>query len=376
MASFNYFRVLAGADKEMMHSAMLGYILRDHPKLAGRLFPDFPTPCRRVELEKPYTVEMAAVGNAGRGNKRLRIDLEVLGNDERRLLVIENKFKAFPTLRQLECYDDIYAPMIGLTKTCYLVCFAGEHVPFQNKGKIRTRTLEWSILTYRTVVEAMSVYLAEEKAGFEDSVVMFLTHYIEYLNEYYGQYDAVMSNYANAFAASADEASASVHDNRFWQRLMLSALGNNFALRRSKDRRISAPGDEVIFADGSTSAPFLLIVPEHWNKSGDESPYVLCIQMQNDKYKLYIDKIDYTAMQSKEAQNKLIDHIARLHRELEQEKGTCVPLDRVRSRLTNGNRSFTIYWEKVNAKASFDELAEQLWNFFEVVGTAIEPIPF
>lgn len=370
--SFNYFEVFAGADKEMMHSAMLRHILLHHPALAQKLFTAFPQKVDVVELEKPYAL-----------NKQLyRMDVEAWSTDEQHLdeqhlLVIENKFKAFPTLRQLEEYDALYQHE-KKKPVCYLVCFALEGVPFQENNVVRTPNFIWNILCYREIEAGIEEYLAAgsnsgSPLAADDATL--LRHYADYLHTYYLQYDAVRESYHNAFMPPANdragEKRVAEQKNRFWQRLALSTLGNDFTARR---RTLGICTQESDASYGGSTSPLLMIFPAHWDAllqhlfQGSNKP-VLAIQMQHGFFKLGLDRLPKNMPDG--LQDKVAGYALTLPSTMPGSV-TNTPEKTIRARLKSGARFITLCKHPVEIHAPLHKVGEQLWQFYTLMDDAVQ----
>jgi hypothetical protein len=102
----NIFNILASADKELVHSAMLKFIL-DSDYLAN----DFLTNVIGISnLQFKGNTELEQSDKNPQTNKKIRFDLLIRSSKDNKtpILLIENKFKATPTVEQLKLYDDYF----------------------------------------------------------------------------------------------------------------------------------------------------------------------------------------------------------------------------------------------------------------------------
>lgn len=349
----NYFTVFAAADKEMMHSAMLRYILCAHGTLARRLFTRFRYPVVRATLEKTYIEK----------KRRFRMDVVAWSKGDEHMLVIENKFKSFPTLSQLQDYDNLYWERKE-EPTCYLVCFDKNGVAFQGNGDIHTNHSIWHILTYREIQIEIEKYLDEQKM-LEAEQRSFLCHYARYLRTYYTRYDAVLNNYTDAFVIdneeeiSEDDKREAVQENRFWQRLALSFIANGFAAERRKQ---GVEANECDTEYGGSTVPLITIYPEHWNKHVGNTRPLLCVQMQGDCLKLGIVR------QRKNSTDAFTQKLRTCILELGTTQTLSleiIPDDVVGRRLEHKNRFITLCRRRFKKDMPVKQVGEQLWNFFQ-----------
>lgn len=102
--NFNIFHILSAGDKELVHSSMLKFLIEESSSFREKFLVD-EYPELYIKLEISDTV------SDNNRNKRLRFDL--LGYDKPKdgklLFAIENKFKATPSVHQLELYDRYFA---------------------------------------------------------------------------------------------------------------------------------------------------------------------------------------------------------------------------------------------------------------------------
>jgi hypothetical protein len=298
---------------------------------------------------------------------RNRIDIEAQSSDGNYVLIIENKFKSFPTADQLKRYDHIYniernkAENSNKKFIKYIVCFDEKIVQIDNH--------EWNILAYSKIKDILNEYIDNNK-NLQQDIRLFFEHYAAYLNNYYKAYDAVFKNYSYAFSDNIDELykiSPKLKDKKFWQRLVLFALGNDFIKRCRKNNMESF---EVEFDDSSTTVAFLDILPQHWNKA--KSPF-LFIQMQGEKFKLFMRELPKDEGQAEK--DKLLNYIEALQKNTPDEAGNIKPT-RLQGHLEHQKKSFMIYFEDVDTNISVHELGNKLWNFVTAMDNVVKKTGF
>lgn len=376
--SLNYFTIMSGADKEMMHSAMLKFLLGYDDFFRKELFPECPSPIiaaaedggpatSRIRLEAPYP-------------GRKRIDVEAHSADGKYVLIIENKFKAFPTIGQLQEYDGLYglekrekiSRTRGKTMVSYLVCFAGESVTFSSRDK-RVSTSSntfWHIRTYKEIRDAIAAYLQSRGETLPPDVRYFLEHYVAYLDDYSAAYAAVRDNYSLAFAAeglSDDELLPAglpekLRDTRFWKRLALSAVGNAFAGSRAE---CGLEDFEPGYNNGNTQEPFLDIIPPSgtsWYTTGTPR---LFVQVQGREIKLFTHRLD-AVKESGAARDAFLNHCVAVQNNMEDKpgkKGTPNSSGAMLRHIKGKSASFKIYTEKLDIDVPVAALVGQLQDF-------------
>lgn len=127
---FNIFHILSAGDKELVHSSMLKFLIEEsssfHKEFLGKEFENLSEISIKLETS-------GNVSDDGR-NKRLRFDL--LGYDKPKdgklLFAIENKFKATPSVHQLELYDKYFDEnknKLHSKFTKYLIVFSEDQIP-------------------------------------------------------------------------------------------------------------------------------------------------------------------------------------------------------------------------------------------------------
>lgn len=384
--SLNYFNIMSGADKEMMHSAMLKFLLSYDDFFRQTLFPECPSPI------------VASAGDDGAGNSRIRleapypgkkrIDVEAHSADGKYVLIIENKFKAFPTEEQLQEYGGLFvlegkekdSRTAGKTIVSYLVCFDRECVTcgLHGEGILTGKNTFWHIRTYKEVRDCVAAYLEKTGGTLPLDARYFLEHYVTYLDDYYAAYLAVRERYSQAFAAEGipDDAPlpaglpAKLRDTRFWKRLILSAVGNEFA------RRYAGGGlkrFEPEYNNGNTPEPFLdIITTEDANWHNAKAPR-LFVQVQGREMKLFTRELD-PVKKSGAAEQAFLNHCLAVQSNIARKPGKkCTPNTRetMQRHIEGKAASFKIYAEELAIDAPIAAIANQLQDFVLRMDAAI-----
>jgi hypothetical protein len=350
--NINYFMIMEAADKEMVHSAMLRFLLNTVPPVRDLFCPFEGGEGLNICLEKNY-----------KKPKKLRIDLEAYSRDEKHLLVVENKFKSIPSSEQLEKYNKLYAQKEFKDKTVtkFLLCFDAPVAILQG----------WTVLTYRVLRDAIRQWLAEVCNTTQADARTFCRHYAEYLEAYYTTYNKVFADYSLAIpeagpknkktgipgkgielAGVTDPASSP----NFWCKLALWHVGNVI---------IEKSGMEVEFNLGSTITPVIDIIPPGWNRPDS---FLLCIEVQGVEVKLYIKGIRKNAKLPESA----VTYALKLQKHLPEAGKTKEKAMRARA----GNRktkTFAVYKEKALAgSVPVSELPELILDFYRRMDAAVQ----
>lgn len=252
--SFNIFKILEKDNKELIHSSFLNFLIKEDTNFA-ETFLD-------VNLSNNYNVKMESSYTYGpnKKKKRCRFDLEIL--EAERIIVIENKFKSFPTEYQLLEYDSALREKYPkFTKKKYLMCF---------DAVLFTGYKDWIIKDYRELLKYLEGYVL---LVINDEKRIFIQHYIDFLKEYVEQYSAYKISATSLFQNQTD------NTNKFWIRLLYS----NIQIELSKHFKLLGIDVQIYLASGNTNLPLLNITPKHWKIDGIE----LLIQIQNGDFKFY-----------------------------------------------------------------------------------------
>lgn len=92
MSHFNFFKVLEKDNKELIHSAFISYLLDNNKNFRKQFIHENIEDFDVSELEKSYSYKKT----------KIRIDIELRSKDRKHIIFIENKFKSFPTNKQLK----------------------------------------------------------------------------------------------------------------------------------------------------------------------------------------------------------------------------------------------------------------------------------
>ncbi len=285
---FNIFKILGKDDKELIHSAFIKFLLENDYGFC-EYFRIESLQIKKVRLEMSYTLTKKKDGKTTK--LRRRIDIEALGEDKRPVLVIENKFKSFPYEKQLNDYDDVYEQHNpGANPVKVLFCFDPTLIPFES---------DWEIKGYRELLE----YLYEISNKEQDpEKQMFLRHYLEFLSNSFKNYDKYSQNFRNLLKNPKEA------DNKFWLRLMYSAVRNKL------EKEFIKPGFRFLVNPGNTSVPLINIIPPHWTFCNFE----FLLQFQGNELKFYVHLLNTNKeinKDKKEEQRKFLEEVIQLLRE-------------------------------------------------------------
>lgn len=266
---FNLFYVLEKDDKELIHSAFIAFLLTEFEEFLTTFLNIPATQFHEPELEKTYSLKKLNIPEVA--TKKIRVDIEAVAYDNS-ILIIENKFKSFPTSHQLNLYETCYRfqyPGRKIHKA--LFCFDKELVNF---------TSDWLVKDYSDLL----IFLKENCLSHEDfEKRLFIKHYYEFLSTYYEQYQHVKTDAKFLF-----DKPDSKH-NKFWLRLIYSALHVKLT------KLFSDLGIDVHIASdlGNTTVPLLDIMPAHWHLDGVR----LFIQFQGNTLEFYAKPINREVIQ-------------------------------------------------------------------------------
>jgi len=251
--SFNIFSILEKDNKELIHSSFIKFLLQNDNEFSSKFLNIQDLNCDIVSLEKSYSLSK-------RPRKKCRFDLEIINED--RIVVIENKFKSFPNVPQLQDYDKIinneYPKHL---KSKFLFCF--------DKNLFIGYT-DWIIKDYRDLLDYLEKYIF---TVIDSEIKNFINHYISFLRDYIITYNELGKDLKPIMYNQSD------NTNKFWIRLLYSNLKiklDNHFIKKGLDV-------ETFLSVGTTSIPLINITPKHWitNK------VALLIQLQNGDLKFY-----------------------------------------------------------------------------------------
>ena len=272
-SKFNIFQVLAKDDKELIHSEMVKFLLLENNLfwdfLKSKLPPQESLDFVRdkfgeIETEKSYSVEVSDSNNNKKYRKRMRVDVQSIGaisEASDSILLIENKFKSFPYLEQVNNYNDLCNENFK-HHFKFLLCFDSSLVTFEH---------DWNVLGYKDLVGFLESN--SEKYNNDYQQLVMIDHYIEFLKEYLEGYSVALENCKSVFT------NMNLGKNKFWMKLIFSALHLKlYAYFKEKGVKV-----KFVVNPGSTSTPLINIIPEEWKLDGNE----LLIQFQGSDLKLY-----------------------------------------------------------------------------------------
>jgi hypothetical protein len=188
----NIFEIISVADKELTHSSLIKFLITQNNKIATDYF-SIDNTSIEVKLEASETVVLKESNNLVR--KKLRFDIVITSNNHNNpndspLMLIENKYKATPTVRQLDLYDRYVKEHIKtpLPKKVLMV-FLQEQIP----SDVNTYCIEndWEVKSYFSLSDkessSLTGYLSNTILTFDGSADklkndFLLDEYKEYLN--------------------------------------------------------------------------------------------------------------------------------------------------------------------------------------------------
>ncbi|MCT4589129.1 MAG: PD-(D/E)XK nuclease family protein [Carboxylicivirga sp.] len=263
--AFNIFKVLEKDDKELIHSSFLKFLLSEDKIFAESVLGyNLPNDCK-IELEKSHTLKFPK-----RKNKRFRFDIEIVDNDT--VIVIENKFKSFPTAHQLKEYDKVLNQDYKKhTQIKILLCF---------DKSLFGGVDGWKVMDYGDLLPLIK----QSKERISDAEKrIFIQHYIDFLSEYYDIHKTIDDKLLEYFLDQSDKVA------KFWIRLIYSKLAIKLDNYLTKNN-IEA---SVYMDNGNTSIPLINIVPNEWKING----YELLVQFQGGYFKFYAHTSDKAFIQ-------------------------------------------------------------------------------
>lgn len=324
--SFNIFKVLEKDDKELIHSSFIKYLLENYgcyfyKYLFNLEHDNYKTP----ELEKSY--------------EKQRLDIEIISNDNKEIVVIENKFKTFPHKEQLKRYDKILKKYHkDKKKHKFVICFDSNSLTFYNEN--------WTFISYSEILEVINKFLISTQ-NISNDEKLFINHYCIFLNQYYYDYSHNLNNLKELLENPNDKIS------RFWLRLFYSNVQNKIE-QKFLDKEVEVSFDSDT---GKTSVPLVNIKPKHWKINGIEK----VIQFQGNDVKFYI----HTG--NKEIIKQLIEKV----------KSNIITNNGELKKITarNENSSF-IYKEKlthvINSDVNIDNVIEYIMDFYSRIDLVIK----
>ena len=255
LPKFNIFKVLNKDNKELIHSAFLKFLLEEDNSLIEELL--------GIKLDK--SEEKIKINLEHKiGNQRFDIFIKN-GNN---IIVIENKFKSLPYLKQLEEYSTVLDKKFsGKTINKYLLYFA--------KGNDFNLPNDWKVITYNDLVKLISDFLEKNDLAIEK--IIFIEHYLSILRSYIEQYEKIKKSegLSEIFKNPKDK------DNGFWLKLVFFELAAMFPF----------PKYTTFVSKGNSYKPFINIHIPKWNHiKGDKdnkTGHEFVIQLNGTNLKYY-----------------------------------------------------------------------------------------
>jgi len=273
MTEFNFFKVLEKDNKELVHSAFIAYLIDSDKQFAKEFLNISDKDLELSRLETSYIEN-----NRNKLKKlRIRIDIEVRSRDGATVTFIENKFKSFPTKRQLDDYNRVFKShfdkVIKINKI--LFCFDKRIVNFPT---------DWQIYDYADILS----YLKKNyHLDGQDDKSIFIRHYFRFLEDYFTRYSKLDQTCHQLFHLGV------TIEEKFWIRLLNSKIAMQFE-QEFCDREFY-----MVINPGNTAVPLLNIIPLDWKtKMGEET----LIQFQGNDLKFYLHS------DNKKAAEKIILH--------------------------------------------------------------------
>jgi len=195
--TLNIFEILSVYDKELVHSAMIKFFMVHYNEFSKEYFgiEQFDI----IELEKSIKV----------AGKRIRYDIMVYDNEKKPIMIIENKFKATPTTKQLELYDKSFNECNNIKKI--LMVFMKQQIPSVVQEYCENN--KWNIKAYFDIESSESLYNYLKNSNNNkmndldlnfiiDSYKNFLEKYFNDINEIVNKKNYVPFNPINRFIHS------------------------------------------------------------------------------------------------------------------------------------------------------------------------------
>ncbi len=251
--TFNFFKILEKDNKELIHSAFISYLLDNNKNFRKEFIHGKIEDFNSSELEKSYSFKKL----------RIRIDIELKSKDGKFITIIENKFKSFPTKKQLEDYNTVFKNKFKkpfeLKKI--LFCF--------DKNIVKFKT-DWVIFDYKDLL----IFLRQDyKSKNHTDEHIFVKHYISFLSYYIETYKDLKSNCNHLYESNLSK------DDKFWVRLLNSQIAMEF------EKEFPDKNFDFVINTGNAGIPFLDIIPKHWEEKTKEK---LLIEFQGDDLKFYL----------------------------------------------------------------------------------------
>ncbi len=193
---FNIFNILAAADKELVHSSMIKFLLEN--KHLNCFFPKLKQPLGEIGIE--------ILGKVKEGEKPKLLRFDIVGyskeTPKKIEFIIENKFKSTPTVDQLKLYDN-FLNKTSQSALKYLMVFSNEQIP--NDVKLHCDYNNWEIVKYFSFDEndTKSLVSTLENDTLENNKINIITNpkikdFIDYYISYLSSYKDRLSPFINS----------------------------------------------------------------------------------------------------------------------------------------------------------------------------------
>lgn len=235
-SNFNIFKQLSVANKELVHSSMIKFMLEENISNIQQYLdiPDFANNYCHLEV------------SAG---KRLRFDIVISSKEEKDealtnpLIIIENKFKAIPTVKQLCLYDE-FLKKSEISCEKRLMVFCEEQVTTSLRQYCDAN--KWKIKSYISFTsnDCLLNNLKKSNHLFDKDDVsknLLLDHYTDYLHTYQNKVlDVINTEYLSKES-----------ERQYYSIYMLILLGE-----------ISKEIEEILIEEQIKNRPFIPIISE------------------------------------------------------------------------------------------------------------------
>lgn len=291
MENFNFFKVLEKDNKELIHSAFIAYLIDSNINFRNYFISDKNEDFEKSELEKSYS----------RNKKRIRIDIQVKNRQDNFVAFIENKFKSFPTEKQLKDYNKVFEANFDKKQTLkkILFCFDKNIVNFKT---------DWTIFDYNDLLQFLKKEFESKKE--KNDEVIFVKHYISFLEEYINKYEQLKDICHNLFNSSLS------NDDKFWIRLLNSQIAIEF------EKKFSDKEFDFVINPGNASVPVLNIIPKHW-KNRIKQEVLIQFQGKDLKFYLHSENKDIANELISYCEDKLWDENIELKKQSKKKEKSC-----------------------------------------------------
>lgn len=353
-STINYFEIFSAADREMIHSAMMEFLFNDN-FFREKFFPGIKFPAK-PDFTREYVFPKT----------RLRCDL-VIQDGDKPILFLENKFKSFPTRKQLDDYTKEIRKIetdrkLPPNTPRYLLAFNSAAL-----GDCLAENTGWIVLSYNDVKEAITGFLLQNPA-MEDRKQRLLQEYVDFLNDYITQYEKVIENPLHLTEFTDLEKRRNYN---LFRRLFLG----NIASRLNRD----VP-DLVISANsGGAKEPLLDIYPPDWNKipyqgsvskkEKEQWPKIF-MQLQGDKIKFYLRWREAGTDKKKDIDPTLVQSVVEYIGKLQGLNG--IDLEHIKIRMDSKNASCTICERPFTLTDNIEDSVSQVLDFYSEIDKAVK----